>query len=80
MKPYSQGSLFESNELPEFEQTNLIPTSTISTVSIFKSLIKQGMLCSFIGLLIFSLKFFKKMTEYKVKHYNIELSEVKKNF
>lgn len=24
MKPYSQGSLFESNELPEFEQTNLI--------------------------------------------------------
>lgn len=46
MKPHSHGSLFESNELPEFEQTNLIPTSTISTVSIFKSLIKQGMLCS----------------------------------
>lgn len=55
--------------------TDLIPTST---VSIFMFLIKQGMLCSFIGLLIFSLKFFKKMTEYKVKHYNIELSEIKK--
>lgn len=24
MKPYSQGILFASNELPEFKQTNLI--------------------------------------------------------